>query len=81
MVQSLNLRVLVNFFNTFNYYFYGLAIYDSHLFKADNLRILMTDFELNKIKSVGSHGNGKTKSNRLYGICLKNDREQLNPTL
>ena len=53
----------------------GLACSDIHLYIADQLnhRILMTDFEFNKIKSVGSLGRGIDQFNGPTCICLKNE--------
>jgi hypothetical protein len=53
----------------------GLACTDNRLYIADGLnhRIIMTDFEFNKIKSIGSLGSDFNKFNGPRGICLQNE--------
>ena len=53
----------------------GVVCGDNHLYIADQLnhRIIMTDFEFNKIKSVGSYGDANNQLNTPYGICFINE--------
>ena len=73
--QNLNLIRKVDLINGESFTPLGLACSDIHLYIADakNNRILMTDFEYNKIKSVGSHGNFHNQFYSPCGICLKNE--------
>ena len=73
--QNFNLLRNVERINGESFTPYGLACNNNHLYIADqqNDKILMTDFEFNKIKSVGSYGNENDQFNRPYGICLKNE--------
>ena len=73
--QNFNLLRNVERINGESFTPYGLACNNNHLYIADrqNDQILMTDFEFNKIKSVGTHGNANNQFNKPGGMCLKNE--------
>ena len=70
--QNFNLLRKIDTINGESFNPYGLACSDNHLYLVDqyNHRILMTDFEFSKIKSVGSIGNLNNEFDTPYGICL-----------
>ena len=71
---TLNLLRKVEIINGESFSPRGLACNDCHVFIADqkNHRVIMTDFDFNKIESIGSRGNAYNQFNTIMGICYNN---------